>query len=79
MNLEDALAGEIGGIFDTQPHLEPYKIRPSDPRVFDPAKAQAGPAQDRSEAAALRDVDDPDEIRKDMEKSAGGLRKPADD
>ena len=79
MTLEDALAGEIGGIFDTQPHLEAYKIRPSDLRVFNPAKARVARPKTRREAAALRDVDDADEIRKDMEKSAGGLRKPADD
>ncbi len=40
LNLEDALADEIGGIFDTQPHLDPYKVRPSDPRVFAPAAAR---------------------------------------
>ena len=31
----------------------------------------------KEEAAALHDVDDADEIRKDMEKSAGKLRKPS--
>jgi hypothetical protein len=79
MNLEDALAGEIGGVFDTQPHLDPYKVRPSDLRVFNPAKARLARPKTRREAAELRDVDDPEEIRKDMETSAGRLRKPADD
>jgi hypothetical protein len=27
MNLEDALSGEIGGIFDSKGHLESYKAR----------------------------------------------------
>jgi len=79
MNLEDALAGEIEGIFDTHAHPEAYKIRPSDPRVFAPAKARMAKPKTKREAAALRDVDDADEIRKEMETSAPRLRKPADD
>jgi YVTN family beta-propeller protein len=79
MNLEDALAGEIGGIFDTHAHPEAYKIRPSDPRVFAPAKARLAKPKTRREAAALRDMDDADEIRKGLETSASQLRKPADD
>ncbi len=79
MNLEDALAAEIDGIFDTQPHLEPYKSRPADPRVFVAAKARIARPKSRKEAAALRDVDDPDEIREELHKSARNLRKPADD
>jgi YVTN family beta-propeller protein len=76
MNLEDALAGEVSGIFDTQPHLEPFVARPSDPRVFIAAKARFAKPKTKEEAAALHDVDDADEIRKEMEKSAGKLRKP---
>jgi len=79
MNLEDALAGEIGGIFDNQSHLESYKARPSDPRVFAPAKARVAKPKTKKEAAALRDVDDAEEIRDEMEKSAPRLRKPSDD
>jgi YVTN family beta-propeller protein len=79
MNLEDALAGEIGGIFDKQGHLDAFKARPADARVFVPAKARIAKPKTKKEAAALRDVDDPDEIRHEMEKSAGGLRKPSDD
>ena len=63
LNLEDALAGEIGGIFDTQPHMEKYQARPSDARVFAPAKARIARPKTKKEAAALRDMDDPDEIR----------------
>ena len=79
MNLEDALAGEIGGIFDSQGHLEHYRARPSDPRVFVPAKARIAKPKTKKEAAALRDVDDAEEIRDEMEKSAPRLRKPSDD
>jgi YVTN family beta-propeller protein len=71
LNLEDALAGDIGGIFDSKPHLEPYQEKPSDPRVFMRAKAKIARPKTKKEAAALRDVDDADEIRKEMEKSAG--------
>ena len=79
LNLEDALAGEIGGIFDSQPHLDPYKVRASDARVFAPARARLARPKTKKEAAELRDVDDADAIRKEMEKSAGGLRRPAED
>jgi hypothetical protein len=77
MNLEDALAGEISGIFDAQPHLEPFVVHRSDPRVFIAAKARFAKPKTKQEAAALHDVDDADEIRKEMEKSAGKLHKPS--
>ncbi|MFZ0742901.1 MAG: hypothetical protein WAM85_00750 [Terracidiphilus sp.] len=79
LNLEDALAGEITGIFDSQPHLEPFTVRPADPRVFAPAKARFAKPKTKEEAAELRDVDDANAIRKEMEKSAGKLRKPKSD
>ncbi len=77
LNLEDALAGEISGIFDSQPHLEPFTTRPSDPCVFDAANARFAKPKTKEEAAALRDVDDADAIRKEIEKSASQLRKPS--
>lgn len=76
MNLEDALAGEITGVFDKSPHLEPYTVRAADPRVFVAAKARFARPKTKAEAAALRDVDDADEIRKEIEKSGVNLRKP---
>jgi YVTN family beta-propeller protein len=78
LNLEDALAGEISGVFDTQPHLDPFAARPSDPRVFVAAKARFAKPKTKEEAAELRDVDDSDEIRKQMEKSASHLHRPSD-
>ena len=77
MNLEDALAGEISGIFDAQPHVEPFTARPSDPRIFIASKARFAKPKTKQEAAALHDIDDAEEIRKEMEKSAGKLRKPS--
>ena len=79
LNLEDALAGEITGIFDGRPHLDRFEAQPSDPRVFVAAKARFARPKTKQEAAELRDVDDPDMIRKEMEKSAGKLRKPKND
>ena len=53
LNLEDALAGEITGIFDTQPNLASRSAaRPADPRVFVPAKARFAKPKTKKEAAA---------------------------
>jgi YVTN family beta-propeller protein len=78
LNLEDALAGEIAGIFDTEPHLDPFIAKSSDPRVFVAAKARFAKPKTKEEAAELRDVDDSDEIRKQMEESASQLHRPSD-
>jgi YVTN family beta-propeller protein len=77
LNLEDALAGDIIGIFDTEPHAEPFATLPPDPHVFDPAKARFAKPKTKEEAAALRDVDDADKIRREIEKSEPGLQRPA--
>jgi len=77
LNLEDALAGEFIGVFDASPHLEPFTFQPSDPRVFDATKAKLAKPRTKVEAAALRDMDDAQEIQKQMEKSKADLRKPA--
>ena len=76
MNLEDALAGEISGIFEAQPHLGEYVVRPSDPRVFDAAKAKFAKPKTKKEAAKLHDMDDANEIRDEMEKAAAHLHRP---
>jgi YVTN family beta-propeller protein len=76
LNLEDALAGEIGGVFEGSPHVQPFAVQSSDPRVFDPAKARFAKPKTKAEAAALRDMDDAEEIRGELEKSAPQLRRP---
>jgi len=78
LNLEDALSGQLGGIFTNTAHTRPYQARPSDPRVFDPAKARLAKPKTKEEAAALRDVDDAEEIRKELEHSKTKLRKQKD-
>ena len=70
MNLEDALAGEIKGVFDTKLHDEKFVAQHSDTRVFDPGKARVAHPKTKAEAAALRDIDDPDEIRPQVERTA---------
>jgi hypothetical protein len=47
-NLEDALAGDIAGIWDDHPHLDPFAFVPSDPRVFAPPKRDS-PSRGRRE------------------------------
>ena len=79
MNLEDALAGEVNGIFDTEPHTNKFNALSSDLRIFDPAKAKFAKPKTRREAAELRDMDDVDQIRGQMEKSSTHLHKPNDD
>jgi hypothetical protein len=78
LDLEDALAGNITGIFDSEPHSEPFAALPSDPRIFEPGKARFAKPKTKQEAATLHDVDDPDKIREEIEKSGPGLRKPTD-
>jgi YVTN family beta-propeller protein len=78
LNLEDALAGQITGIWDDHPHLGAFTVQSSDRRVFDPAKARFARPKTRKEAAELVDMDDPVEIRKEMRHAAGTLRRPQD-
>jgi YVTN family beta-propeller protein len=70
INLEDALAGEIGGVFGSVPASGEFEVQASDARVFAPEKARAARPKTKAEAAKLRDMDDPDEIRPQVEKSA---------
>lgn len=76
LNLEDALAGDLGEMFDSSPHQASFDTVAADPRVFVPEKARLARPKTRKQAAELRDLDDADEIRDEMEKSAGSLRRP---
>jgi hypothetical protein len=76
MNLEDALAGEIGGVFDTQAHMGAFEVRASDARVFDAAKAKFARPKTKKDAAELRDMDDAEEIRGEMKKAGSHLHRP---
>ena len=76
LNLEDALAGQIDGVFGSRPHLASYHVRPSDWRVFNPAKARMARPKTAREAHELLDVDDAQQIHKEMMRSKGTLSRP---
>jgi hypothetical protein len=76
LNLEDALASEMTGIFASTPTSEPFRVRPADPHVFVAANARSARPKTKAEAAALRDIDDPAVIRPEVE-ATGHARRPA--
>lgn len=75
LNLEDALAGDLAEMFDSTPHIAVFTAEPTDHRVFNPANARVARPKTKKEAAALRDMDDAEEIHNEMERSAGSLRR----
>jgi YVTN family beta-propeller protein len=79
LNLEDALAGDLNGVFDSQPHMEEFHALPSDKRVFNPAMARFARPKNKREASALRDVDDADEIRKEVDGTVQNVHQHTDD
>ena len=76
LNLEDALAADLVEMFDSVPHVQAFNTAAPDARVFVPAKARVARPKTKREAAKLRDMDDSNEIREEMEKASGSLRKP---
>jgi hypothetical protein len=76
LNLEDAFAGEIQGVFDSRLHAVEYDVRPADPRVFVASKARAAKKKTKEETATLHDIDNAEDIRKEMERSGNHLRRP---
>ncbi len=69
LNLEDALAADLSDMFTEQPNLAPYQALPSDPRVFDPARARIAKPKTAKEKADLTDIDDSQKIRKTFKKA----------
>ena len=78
-NLEDALAGDLTGIFDSQLHLEPFATVPADPRLFVPGNAKIAKPKTKREAAELLDMDDADQISRQMNRTRSTLRRPDND
>ncbi len=76
LNLEDALSGQITDLFAATPTVTPFTFLPSDPRVFDPAQAKIAKPKTKQEAAALRDMDDSEEIQHHLEQTKSKLQKP---
>jgi hypothetical protein len=66
----------MSSIFDEHSHPELYAVRAPDPKVFVPAKARFAKPKSAKEAAALRDMDDAEQISKEMQRSAGTLHRP---
>lgn len=79
LNLEDALAGDITGIFTDKPNVQPFTYLASDTRVFDPAKARFAKPKNKQEAAELLDMDDSPKIQQQLEKSKSTLKRPTKD
>ncbi len=59
LNLEDALAPDLSDMFRSTPRTELYAARPSDLRVFDPARARIAKPKTKAERAALLECDNP--------------------
>jgi hypothetical protein len=68
LNLEDALASDLGDMFTTERDLTPYTALPTDLRVFDPARARIARPKTAKEKADLADIDDSQKIRKTFQK-----------
>jgi YVTN family beta-propeller protein len=68
LNLEDALASDLGDMFTTERDLTPYTALPTDSRVFDPARARIARPKTAKEKADLADIDDSQKIRKNFQK-----------
>jgi hypothetical protein len=68
LNLEDALASNLGDMFTTEPNLTPYTALPTDLRVFDPARARIARPKTAKEKPDLADIDDSQKIRKNFQK-----------
>ncbi|MFC5863826.1 bifunctional YncE family protein/alkaline phosphatase family protein [Acidicapsa dinghuensis] len=79
LNLEDALAGDLTGIFTEKPNLQSFTYVPGDTRVFDPAKAKFAKPKTKQEAAELLDMDDAPKIQQQLEKSKSTLKRPSSD
>jgi YVTN family beta-propeller protein len=68
LNLEDALASDLGDMFTTEPNVTPYTALPTDSRVFDPARAHIAKPKTAKEKADLADIDDSQKIHKNFQK-----------
>jgi len=66
LNMFDALANDFADCFIKTPDFRPYKVRPVDPRIFDPEKAKDPKDPDYGKARLLPSfpLDDPDEMDK---------------
>jgi hypothetical protein len=66
LNLEDALAADLGDMFAEEADLTPFNFIAADSRVFDPAKARIARPKTVAQAKELLDCDDSREIAKEF-------------
>jgi len=70
LNLEDALAGDLGGMFQSAPDLTPYEAVAADAKMFNPSKARVARPKSEREAEALLECDDPREMAAEHRREA---------
>ena len=70
LNLEDALAADMSDMFTDTPDLTPFSALPSDPSIFDPARARFAKPKTKAEARKLREVDNPRVIKDEVDRAA---------
>jgi hypothetical protein len=68
LNLEDALASDLGDMFTDKPNLAPCTALSEDPRIFVPSNARTARPKTAKERADLSDIDDSQKIRKSFAK-----------
>ena len=74
LNLEDALAPDLSDMFASAPKPKLFAARPSDLRVFDPARARTAKPKTQAERAALLECDNPRTIGQQFENEKRKLR-----
>ena len=74
LNQYDAGASDLSDLFTSTPDLTPYNALPVDKRIFDPEKAMM-PLDERFDWKAVlesRELDDPEDMKRDMDGKKGG-------
>lgn len=66
LNMFDALASDFSDAFTDKPDFRPYKVRPVDPRIFDPEKAKdpKDPDYGRARRTPSAPMDDAEEMER---------------
>ena len=70
LNLEDALAADMGDMFAGEADASPFTALPSDGRVFEPARARFAKPKTKEEAQRLREMDNSRAILEEFHQKA---------
>jgi YVTN family beta-propeller protein len=78
LNMFDALVNDFSDAFTTTPDFRPYECLPSDPGIFDPAKAVDSSDPDYGKARRLPSfaLDDPEEMERVLRRGEHEVRHP---